>query len=516
MHKTLKWFKYYRLPILSGILIGTSYIPFPPWALFFCLVPLWIFWQNEPSAIKAFVGGWVCQFVLSLIGFHWIAHTAHEFGQLPWIFAVPALLGFCSFGSLHFAIAGGIAALVRQRTRGGLISSILLWISLLTLGERFYPMIFAWNFGYPWLWIHFPGYHWADVIGFEGLSSISFILNGFLFWAWQNRQRRLHSRFVTFTAIFLLLVIGITGQYHGRSWFTASEHLKIAAVQANIGNYEKLYDRFGQFYQGEILNRHVRLTLQALQKYPDTDLVVWPETAFADYLDPGMRKGAYADNLMLFVRQNKKALLTGAYSRDFGGVEYNSVFLVDADGTIKQAPYRKSDLLAFGEHFPGGDYFPFLYKIVPTISNFGHGTGPMILRWGDLRLGPQICYEGLDADFSRKLAVLGSDIFFNVTNDSWFGRAFEPYQHLYMTMARAVEERRPLVRVTNTGISGVALASGQISGFSPIHQEWTGQLNVAYRHHAPLTWYAEHGEWIARFWLFVLCLTLVLRWAWKV
>ncbi|MGE5247985.1 MAG: hypothetical protein ACM3L8_06530 [Verrucomicrobiota bacterium] len=34
----------YQLPLLSGLLIGTSYIPFPPWALAFCFVPLWRFW----------------------------------------------------------------------------------------------------------------------------------------------------------------------------------------------------------------------------------------------------------------------------------------------------------------------------------------------------------------------------------------------------------------------------------------------------------------------------------------
>src|SRR6185437_13880186 len=74
--------------ILSGILIGTSYIPFPPWAIFFCFVPLWITWFDEKSWWEIFWTGWATQFVLALIGFNWIAYTVHEFGHLPWLAAL--------------------------------------------------------------------------------------------------------------------------------------------------------------------------------------------------------------------------------------------------------------------------------------------------------------------------------------------------------------------------------------------------------------------------------------------
>lgn len=111
------------------------------------------------------------------------------------------------------------------------------------------------------------------------------------------------------------------------------------------------------------------------------------------------------------------------------------------------------------------------------------------MDWGNWKLGPQICYEGLYPWFSRGLSKAGAEIFVNVTNDSWFGTYFEPRQHLYMTLARAIEFRRPLLRSTNTGITTAILANGEILEMSPMGKEWFGQFNVPYRRAPPHTFY---------------------------
>ncbi len=105
----------YGLPLLSGFLIGTSYIPFPPWALLFCFVPLWLFWIREGSVRKILCGGWLAQFLFCLVGFHWVAYTAHEFGHLAWPLALLVLLLFCAFGHLFLVLAGLAFALLRDR-----------------------------------------------------------------------------------------------------------------------------------------------------------------------------------------------------------------------------------------------------------------------------------------------------------------------------------------------------------------------------------------------------------------
>jgi apolipoprotein N-acyltransferase len=113
MSRIQNFFKRYSLPLFSGILIGTSYIPFPPWALAFCYAPLWLWTlrgmsSEAPSRAlgwKVFRGGWIAQFILSLIGFHWIAYVSHEFGFMPWAAAVPVLFAFAALMNLYVPVS---------------------------------------------------------------------------------------------------------------------------------------------------------------------------------------------------------------------------------------------------------------------------------------------------------------------------------------------------------------------------------------------------------------------------
>jgi apolipoprotein N-acyltransferase len=171
-------------------------------------------------------------------------------------------------------------------------------------------------------------------------------------------------------------------------------------------------------------------------------------------------------------------------------------------------------------------------KIFPDLGAFGRGSGPMVmhapirrtskkLAQSDgalqagliaatandvVRLGPQICYEGLYPEFSMALSREGAQIFANVTNDSWFGSNFEPYQHMYMTFARAIEFRRPLIRSTNTGITTAILASGDMLERSPMHTEWTGNFRIPYLADPPHTFF----EKIANRWSWILAISLLL------
>ncbi|WP_374033003.1 nitrilase-related carbon-nitrogen hydrolase [Bdellovibrio bacteriovorus] len=127
-----------------------------------------------------------------------------------------------------------------------------------------------------------------------------------------------------------------------------------------------------------------------------------------------------------------RPLITGAYSKDPKADEkqdtstYNALFLVDQLGNNLDKPYRKTELLAFGEYLPLSEQFPFLLKLLPFVSNFGRGHGPEVMKWetpqGVIKWGGQICYEGLYPSFTRGLAEKGADILVNVTNDSWFGK----------------------------------------------------------------------------------------------
>lgn len=128
------------------------------------------------------------------------------------------------------------------------------------------------------------------------------------------------------------------------------------------------------------------------------------------------------------------------------------------------------------------------------VSDFGRGSGPMIIEARKMKIGPMICYEGLFDYFASELQQKGAQIFFNLTNDSWFGYPFEPNQHMFMTLARTIENRRPMVRVTNTGITRAILSDGTLLNQSPRDKEWYQYYEIPFHSSPPTTFYVNLSE----------------------
>jgi apolipoprotein N-acyltransferase len=497
----LKTLKSLSLPILSGFLIGTSYIPFPPWALFFCLTPLWIYWGQQTSYKKVFISGWLTQFILNFIGFHWIAYTVVEFGRMPWSAGVAVLFLFCTLAHLYYPIAGVLWLLGRKKLG---LSPLASWVALpliFALCERLYPYIFFWHLGYPWLWARLPGLHLGEWIGFFGLNLITLFINMMLAYALLVSRKRWRSPAVS-TAVAIFFICQILGFAIGHNQSPGDKKLRALLVQGNIGNLDKLLSEHGGGAASKAVDTYLHLTRQALQENQDVDLVIWPETAFPETIYNNF-SGPQRRRVDQLAQEFNVTILTGAYQREMDQKPYNSLVLLDKGKLV--ADYQKTVLLAFGEYFPFAEQFPKLKTWFPMVSDFGRGPGPSQMAWGQVNLGPQICYEGLFDEFSVRQQKLGVQLFVNVTNDSWFGYPFEPYQHMYMTLARAVENRRPLLRATNTGISTVILANGKVLQHSPIKKEWYGVYDVPYHSTPSTTFYANVGER----WLELLSLALI-------
>ena len=485
----------YLLPVLSGILAGTSYIPFPPWALLFCFVPLWLFWLREESWTRILLGGWAAQFVFTLIGFHWVAHTAHEFGHLPWPVSALALFLFCALAHLFVPLAGLVWALLRSRMHLPRWALLGLLPALTALGEFAWPMIFPWNLGYAWLWGHLPVYQLAEYTGFQGVSAITIFLNLAFLAAWENRGSWRGVRILAATLAFFAAVNAL-GWLRGESLAPPDGEMRVLVVQANIGNLAKEWAEKGQGFREEILQKYFALTAKgwAANRGRRPDFALWPESAFPDTIHPGRMDEGNTLALREFLRRRSIPLVTGARGFDEAeGKKTNSLFFFDRNGEASSPPYNKTTLLAFGEYLPGDRLFPALREWFPFTADFARGRGPEIRRFGGMALGPQICYEGLFPWFSRSLAEQGAQVFVNVTNDSWFGTWAEPRQHLFMTLARGIEFRRPVIRSTNTGISTAMLADGTILDWSPLHREWFGTFDVLYRKDPPPTFYQLYG-----------------------
>lgn len=507
MEKFKAFIKSNRWPILSGVMIGTSYIPFPPWALLFCYVPLFLWLEEDVySRRKAFVGAWVTQFILSLIGFHWIAYTAFEFGGFNWALSLLTLILFAAFIHLHIPIAALISHEIHRRFKLQGIQALFVYALVFALVERAWPMIFPWHMGYTLLYARIPVFQWADVIGFDGLSALVFLLNAWVAHIWQKQDdMQAVFKHAPMLAI-LVIVLMFGGIWKKKYWRKTDEILHVLAVQPNIGNAEKIYAEHGISYKAKIMFKLNSLTQKGLIDNLDSDLIVWPETAFPDYIDRPEKSKAQIDLLKSALGTYNKPIVMGAFSQDPPGersFSYNGLALVNAQGEILAGPYRKTNLLAFGEYLPLSETFPSLLKLLPFVANFGRGSGPITLDWKRpsgqvVKIGGQICYDGLFPEFTRGLAKNGADILVNVTNDSWFGVPAEPRQHMIMTLARAIEVRRPMIRSTNTGITTGILASGEVLEKSPTKEEWTGYFPLEYKTNPGLTFYTRFGhlDWV--------------------
>lgn len=498
MEKVVEIFKRYRWGMLSGVLIGTSWIPLPPWALWFCLVPLWWYSTVEAKNWKqVFWAGWWAQFILTLIGFYWVAFVSHEYGFLPWPVAVLVVVFFAAVMHVYIALAPALAFYFSQKCRLGKGSMLLLCALFMSLGEIYWPSIFPWNMGYPLVPTNSPLVQWVDTIGVLGLSLGILLINSLATYLVILKRPVITASSLA-AVLGLVLILYWGGVQKRLYWSETDAELKVLQVQANIGNAEKYYAERGLGYERYIAEEFINLTRQGLQQFPDSELVAWPETALTEYLNPHMQHRAVAQLYLNFVREMKRPFLVGAYSKDGPEVqgrkkEYNALFLHDAEGNLVQSPYHKTQLLIFGEYIPYGDKYEWLAKINPGGAGFGRGSGPTVFSIGDARIGVQICYESLNPWLSSALDEKGANLLFNMTNDSWFGPTSEPYQHMYMTLARAIELRRPLVRTTNTGISTAILASGEVFESGPLFQKWYGQRTISYRKSPERTIYSVYG-----------------------
>jgi apolipoprotein N-acyltransferase len=367
--------------------------------------------------------------------------------------------------------------------------------ALFTLIEYLIPKLFPWNIGHC-LFEQLFLIQTADITGSYYFSFCVFSLGAAIggIFGWPYKMKKV---WITFP--LLLITINCLYGISKRQSFADLKQLDVSLIQANIGNFDKVASTKGVESKLDfILNSYFELTEKALKDNPNTQLIIWPETA----LPFGFQKPtAYSERVWEKVKAWGKPFITGGYamSLDYPPKDYNGAYLLEpAKYPMPSQIYFKNILLAFGEYMPFGELFPVLYSYFPEVSNFSAGTTQEVFALNapdPIRLGMNICYEAILPSFIRKVADNNPHIFINLTNDSWFGPTSEPYLHGALTTFRAIEHRLPFVRSTNTGTSFIVGVDGEVKTKTPTYEPAFLNQKVSYFANPNLTFYQMCGDW---------------------
>jgi apolipoprotein N-acyltransferase len=267
----------------------------------------------------------------------------------------------------------------------------------------------------------------------------------------------------------------------------AGVKLKVAMVQPNIPQQWKFDIRRWP----EIFERMQALSdLAALAK---PDLLLWPEASV-----PG---GILADvDTMIYMRERAApvpAMIVGTddIGRDAPGEGHNSAALFLA-GEKEPIFYDKQQLVPFGEYLPLRPVLGFIAGgLVPGDFKPGASPGVFTLAQPPLKVAPLICFEDTRGEIARQPVKLGAQLLVNITNDGWFGRSAEPEQHFADSIFRAVENRRPLVRCTNTGVTASVDSFGRVDRLG-LEKFTVGHAmrEITVAETRGLTFYTRYGE----------------------
>ncbi len=282
----------------------------------------------------------------------------------------------------------------------------------------------------------------------------------------------------------------------------AARPVTAGIVQADISRYARLAADMGTFDAVRmILDHHFSLSAQALER-ERLDLLVWPETVYpTTFGSPKSADGAAFDReIAKFVNEAGVPLIFGAYDVA-DGREYNAAIFLEpsADSRLTFDAYRKTSLFPLTERVPAVLELDVVRRWLPWLGTWqpGEPSGVMSVtlpRGETLRVAPLICYDAVDPGIAIAAVRAGAELIVTLSNDSWFASGQGPHLHLVVSAFRSIETRRPQVRATNTGISAVFDATGEMIASVGVHERASLVARVTPRR-GPSTLMLAWGDW---------------------
>tara|TARA_Y100000768_G_scaffold91702_1_gene66141 strand:+ start:231 stop:1202 length:972 start_codon:yes stop_codon:yes gene_type:complete len=166
---------------------------------------------------------------------------------------------------------------------------------------------------------------------------------------------------------------------------------------------------------------------------------------------------------------------------------YNTLFHINKSDVQY---FDKIKLVPFGEFLPLREYLSFLSPISGS-NDFSEGNKDRLIYLDNKKSYiPIICYEIIFYWKILNKLNFNSNFIVNITNDVWFGNYLGPYQHYYLTKLRAAEFNKPIIRVSNNGISGVFNENGRIINLLKLNE--SGSYNFTFTINSKVNYYKTH------------------------
>ncbi len=465
---------------------GTSVLAFAPFAFWPVLLPcvgtLFVLVFYAGSARYSFTIGYVFGLGLFGAGVYWVYYSLHLFGAAIAPLAAVGTLLCVMVLSLYPALFAVIAWRFRVRGSGlvhrsswFLVAAPALWL----LVEWFRSWFLT---GFPWLSIGYSTIN-TPLAGYAPIGGV--FLNSLLMAFCGGALALIYvQRSIASACIALLGIVVVAGggqMLRSVSWTQpAGDPVQVTMVQGNISQELK--------FQPRLLEDSLRIYSDL--SLTGADLIIWPESAIPTLFTD---VEAWQTEFVEEMAARGSTVLSGGFHANEDYTEYYNAIKV-LGGTDDQL-YTKRHLVPFGEFIPLRDIIKLLAQVITIpMSDLTPGTGPIMpINIDGVNYGMSICYE--DAFGNEMIAQMPqTNVLVNISNDAWFGDSTAPHQHQEIAAMRSLEFDRPMLRVTNTGITSLISRHGQVLEQGEQFEAMAMDVEVVPRHGS--TPYVLVGNWL--------------------
>ena len=410
------------------------------------------------------------------IGTSWIIVSIYYYGNVSFIGSLLLFLILSIVCIIFFFLPILLLKRVIINKSNNLLLLVPFVLILVELGRYYFLG------GFPWL---LPGYIFLDtpyenLYGLIGVSGLSLLL---YFFVTANVALYSNKTFLLAFNSFLLISFFIPNIFENN--ISDEDVINFAIIQPSTDPFTKFDDN----YLNDIEDEFIGSSSQAAEI---ADILVWPEAPL-----PYTSESIRSQNL---IKSIEKPLVTGFFSYQEGNL-YNSI--INSEQEIK---YNKRKLVPFGEYIPFESLLRGLIAFFDMpMSNITQGDAPQQMNVGYGNFSPLVCFDIVFGDMVRK-DVKSSNYIINVSNDTWFGNSFGPYQHLEISRIRSVENNIPIIRATNDGISALIDNKGTIVDY--MGKGTSGILHVKLVPTDVRTFYNKFGNLLLYLYLLIVSIKI--------